>query len=67
MKECFWSKPQIGGNFPKRGRNVARKRSRILYTKNLHQDRPFPVLVEIFLNEGMADHRKSVLIGFVAS
>ena len=44
-----------------------KKRSRILYTKNLHQNRPFPVLVEVFLNEGMADHRKSVLIGFVAS
>ena len=37
------------------------------FTQNLHQDRSFPVLVEIFLNEGMADHRKSVLIGFVAS
>lgn len=46
---------------------AGRKRSRILYTKNLHQDRSFPVLVEVFLNEGMADHRKSVLIGLVAS
>ena len=46
---------------------AGRKRSRILYTKNLHQDRSFPVLVEVFLNEGMADHRKSVLIDFVAS
>ena len=46
-----------------------RIRSRILYTyKNLHQDRPFPVLVEVFLNgRGMADHRKTVLIGFVAA
>ena len=57
----------MGGNFPKRGRNVARKKE-----QNPLHIKPPPrqgttCLGGGFLNEGMADHRKSVLIGFVAS
>lgn len=45
-----------------------KKEQNPLHIQNLQQDRPFSVLVEVFLNgKGMEDRRKSVLIGFVAS